>query len=65
MQRILSPEINEATINILNRHSVEVVVMPEIDCCGSLDHHLGKENKAHKSFKKILRLGMKSILKMV
>ena len=26
--------------------------MPEIDCCGSLDHHLGKENKAHKSFKK-------------
>ena len=52
VQRILSPEINEATINILNRHSVEVVVMPEIDCCGSLDHHLGKENKAHKSFKK-------------
>ncbi len=51
VQRVLSPEINEATIDILNRHSVEVVVLPEIDCCGSLNHHLGKENKAHVSFK--------------
>ncbi len=52
VQRVLSPEINEATIDILNRHSVEVVVLPEIDCCGSLNHHLGKENKAHVSFKR-------------
>ena len=50
VQRVLSPEINEATIKILNRHSVEVVVLKEIDCCGSLNHHLGKEEKAHKSF---------------
>ncbi len=52
VQRVLSPEINEATIEVLNRHSVEVVVIPEIDCCGSLDHHLGKEKKAHVAFKK-------------
>tara|TARA_B100000886_G_C20418972_1_gene490564 strand:+ start:583 stop:1875 length:1293 start_codon:yes stop_codon:yes gene_type:complete len=52
VQRVLSPEINEATIEVLNRHSVEVVVLPEIDCCGSLDHHLGKEKKAHAAFKK-------------
>ena len=49
-REFLSPEINEATIKILNRHSVEVVVLKEIDCCGSLNHHLGKEAKAHKSF---------------
>ena len=36
---------------MLNRHSVEVVVIHEIECCGSLNHHLGKEDKAHKSFK--------------
>ena len=52
VQRVLSPEINEATIEILNRHSVDVVVFNEIECCGSLNHHLGKEAKAHKSFKK-------------
>ena len=52
VQRVLSPEINEATIEILNRHSVDVVVFNEIECCGSLNHHLGKEAKAHESFKK-------------
>ena len=50
VQRIISPEINEATIRLLNRHNVEVVVMPDIDCCGSLNHHLGKKEKAEKSF---------------
>tara|TARA_B100001250_G_scaffold363337_1_gene342618 strand:- start:218 stop:1513 length:1296 start_codon:yes stop_codon:yes gene_type:complete len=50
VQRVISPEINESTIRLLNRHNVEVVVLPEIDCCGSLNHHLGKEISAHKSF---------------
>ncbi len=52
VQRVISPEINESTIRLLNRHSVEVVVMPDIDCCGSLNHHLGKQKLAHQSFKK-------------
>ena len=37
---------------IRDRHNVEVVVMPEIECCGSLNHHLGKKDLAHKSFVK-------------
>ena len=56
VQQVISPEINESTIRLLNRHSVEVIVMPEINCCGSLDHHLGKEKKAHESFKKNINL---------
>ena len=52
VQRVISPEINEATIRLLNRHNVEVVVMPDIDCCGSLNHHLGKKEKAKLSFVK-------------
>ena len=52
VQRVISPEINESTIRILNRHNVEVVVMPEIECCGSLNHHLGKKDLAHQSFVK-------------
>tara|TARA_A100001011_G_scaffold58679_1_gene57994 strand:- start:1059 stop:2357 length:1299 start_codon:yes stop_codon:yes gene_type:complete len=50
VQRIISPEINESTIRLLTRHNVEVVVMKDIDCCGSLNHHLGKKDLAHKSF---------------
>ena len=42
VQRVISPQINDSTINILNRHGVEVIVIKEIDCCGSLNHHLGK-----------------------
>ena len=51
VQRTLSPQINEATIRLLNRHGVEVVVPKKIECCGSLNHHLGKESSAHKYFK--------------
>ena len=50
VQRVISPEINESTIRLLNRHNVEVVVMPNIECCGSLNHHLGKKEKAKISF---------------
>ena len=52
VQRVISPEINEATIRLLNRHNVEVVVMPDIECCGSLNHHLGKKDLAKTSFVK-------------
>ena len=54
VQRVISPEINESTIRILNRHNVEVVVMPEIECCGSLNHHLGKNDIANKVFIKLI-----------
>jgi glycolate oxidase iron-sulfur subunit len=50
VQRVISPQINDATIEILNRHGVEVIVPKQVDCCGSLNHHLGKEKLAHKSF---------------
>jgi glycolate oxidase iron-sulfur subunit len=39
----LAPRINEATIRLLNRHGVEVVVAADSACCGSLEHHLGRE----------------------
>jgi glycolate oxidase iron-sulfur subunit len=50
VQRVISPQINDATIDILNRHGVEVIVPKKVDCCGSLNHHLGKEELAHRSF---------------
>ena len=42
----LNPSITQATIRLLNRHGVEVVVAPDAGCCGSLEHHLGREGGA-------------------
>ena len=52
VQKVISPQINEATIRLLNRHNIEVVVPKQIECCGSLNHHLGKEQSAHLAFKR-------------
>jgi glycolate oxidase iron-sulfur subunit len=45
-QRVLAPEINEATIRLLTRHGCEVVVAKGSGCCGALVHHLGREAAA-------------------
>ena len=43
---VLAPSTNEAAIRILNRASVEVVVAKGEACCGSLVHHMGREEQA-------------------
>lgn len=40
-QRVLDPDINTATIEVLARHGVEVVVPPAQGCCGGLAWHTG------------------------
>jgi glycolate oxidase iron-sulfur subunit len=45
-QPVLAPEINEATIRLLTRHGVDVVVAEGVGCCGALTHHMGKEAPA-------------------
>jgi len=45
-QRVLAPEINDATIRLLTRHGCEVVVVRGTGCCGSLLHHLGRQAAA-------------------
>jgi glycolate oxidase iron-sulfur subunit len=45
-QRVLAPDINEATIRLLTRRGCEVVVAQGTGCCGALVHHLGDEPKA-------------------
>lgn len=43
VQQTLAPQINEATIRLLQRHGCEVVVAEGVGCCGALSHHLGHE----------------------
>src|SRR5438094_2732091 len=45
-QKMLAPEINEATIRLLTRCGCEVVVASGSGCCGSLAHHLGPDPAA-------------------
>jgi glycolate oxidase iron-sulfur subunit len=46
VQSVLDPGINAATIRLLTRLGFEVVVSGEESCCGSLTHHMGKEEDA-------------------
>jgi glycolate oxidase iron-sulfur subunit len=45
-QQVLMPRINEATIRLLTRFGVEVVVAPDAGCCGALNHHIGQHDRA-------------------
>ncbi|TIP83393.1 MAG: glycolate oxidase subunit GlcF [Mesorhizobium sp.] len=45
-QSVLDPAINDATIALLTRLGVEVVVPEGEGCCGALVHHMGREEAA-------------------
>jgi glycolate oxidase iron-sulfur subunit len=45
-QKVLNPAINEATIRLLTRMGVEVVITPGQGCCGALTHHMGRHDPA-------------------
>ncbi|MFW5680859.1 MAG: glycolate oxidase subunit GlcF [Pseudomonadota bacterium] len=46
-QQVLDPGINEATVRLLTRHGVEVVIARGMGCCGSMAHHIGKAEASH------------------
>ena len=43
---MLAPRINQAAINLLTRHGIEVVLVKDEQCCGALTHHLGQDGDA-------------------
>ncbi|GLK56524.1 glycolate oxidase iron-sulfur subunit [Methylopila capsulata] len=45
-QQVLEPSINDATIRLLTRFGVEVVHAEGEGCCGSLVHHMGREEES-------------------
>ena len=45
-QQVIAPSINEATIRLLTRMGVEVVVAKGAGCCGALTHHMGQHDPA-------------------
>jgi glycolate oxidase iron-sulfur subunit len=47
-QTVLDPDINEATVRLLTRHGIEVVVAKGAGCCGAIVHHMGKADMGHR-----------------
>jgi glycolate oxidase iron-sulfur subunit len=45
-QQVLDPAINAATLRLLTRMGMEVVVPPSTGCCGALTHHMGLHDPA-------------------
>ncbi len=45
-QQVLAPEVNEATVRLLTRHGVEVVIAAGSGCCGSSVLHVGRNDLA-------------------
>jgi glycolate oxidase iron-sulfur subunit len=43
---VIKPSIEDAAIRVLTRHGIEVVLAQGQGCCGSLVHHLGREQEA-------------------
>jgi glycolate oxidase iron-sulfur subunit len=46
VQKALSPEIDEAVTRLLARRGYALVPAEGAGCCGSLSHHLGREDEA-------------------
>jgi glycolate oxidase iron-sulfur subunit len=47
-QQVLDPDINDATIEVLTRNGVEVVIPETQGCCGALSWHVGELIAAQK-----------------
>jgi glycolate oxidase iron-sulfur subunit len=41
VQTVIDPEINQATLRVLSRNGVEIVIVPDQGCCGALAIHGG------------------------
>ena len=60
-ESVLQPNIRLATIRLLCRSGFRVVEVPDEACCGSLMHHLGQEQAAISSAKKMVNLWHEAI----
>ena len=48
VQQVLGPQINDATVRLLTRLGAEVVIPPDMGCCGALTFHMGERKRSLK-----------------
>jgi len=44
VQQVLGPQINDASVRLLNRLGADVVIPQQMGCCGALTFHMGERN---------------------
>ena len=64
VQKVVRSEINDATIRLLARRGVDVVVAAGDGCCGALVHHMGRESESLAQAKRNIDAWMKEIDKV-
>jgi glycolate oxidase iron-sulfur subunit len=48
VQRVYFPGVNQATLRVLAAEGCEVVIPPELGCCGALSLHAGRDEEARR-----------------
>jgi glycolate oxidase iron-sulfur subunit len=48
VQRVYFPEVNQATLRVLAAEGCDVVVPPDLGCCGALSLHAGRDDEARR-----------------
>jgi len=56
VQQVIAPEINQATIRVLAKNGVEVVIPADQACCGALSIHTGDHDRARELASHNLRI---------
>jgi glycolate oxidase iron-sulfur subunit len=54
-QQVLDENINEASIRLLNKLGYDVNLLADIQCCGAVEHHLGRKSLAEQRMKSNIR----------
>jgi glycolate oxidase iron-sulfur subunit len=62
-QQVLRPSINDATIRLLARRGVDVIVSSGAGCCGALNHHMGRAHDALRQMKRNIDAWSKEMTK--
>jgi glycolate oxidase iron-sulfur subunit len=48
VQRVYFPEVNQATLRVLTAEGFDVLVPPDLGCCGALSVHAGRDDEARR-----------------
>jgi len=55
VQRVYFPSVNEATIRVLSAEGCDVVIPPDLGCCGALSAHAGRDREAKRFERKAIK----------
>ena len=56
VQQVLGPQINDATVRLLTRLGAEVVIPPDMGCCGALTFHMGERQHSRKLMQRTIEV---------